>query len=72
MQDLSRAVILQLPDCNRRAGLRANHRAGLRANHLAGAHKFYSPILLISAGPGVHLNGWLHDFVPTLGLSWGR
>jgi hypothetical protein len=31
-----------------------------------------SPILLISAGPGVHLNGWLHDFVPTLGLSWGR
>jgi hypothetical protein len=30
------------------------------------------PTRVISAAPGVHLNGRLHDFVPTLGLSWGR
>ena len=30
------------------------------------------PTQVISPAAGMHLNGWLHDFVPTLGLSWGR
>jgi Outer membrane protein beta-barrel domain len=30
------------------------------------------PTQVISAAPGVHLNGWLHDFVPMLGVSWSR
>jgi hypothetical protein len=30
------------------------------------------PTHVISAAAGMHLNGWLHDFVPALGLSWGR
>ena len=30
------------------------------------------PMQVISAAPRFHLNGWLHDFVPTLGLTWAR
>ena len=30
------------------------------------------PTKLISEPAGAHLNGWLHDFVPMLGLSWGH
>ena len=30
------------------------------------------PTRVITPAPGVKVGGWLHDFVPTLGLSWGR
>jgi hypothetical protein len=30
------------------------------------------PTRVISAAPGARLQGWLHDFVPVVGVSWGR
>jgi len=30
------------------------------------------PTRVISAAPGARLQGWLHDFVPVAGVSWGR
>ena len=29
------------------------------------------PSKLVSPAPGMSVSGWLHDFVPTVGVSWG-
>jgi hypothetical protein len=28
------------------------------------------PSKVVSPTPGMAINGWLHDFVPTVGLGW--